>query len=361
MNAIPLVWWGAISFASVINVGVYLLGASKSQEQLPKNLAPNPGYRTLLQRLAGVYVFVCAFRSLLPRIDVERICFWDSSLSSISIGIPSLLSFQHNKCIDVVAGRSVATVAELAFAAEICIAISSLASDFERSGKGATFKYALIRMCTRVCFVAIILAEFCSWTGVITGVQVWNASEESLWCIVTTVLLLCCGLLYIDLRAWGKDKPRGFRTSADRKAWEEAWKSANNFLIGYLIVTPPYILYLFLVDVPMYYSRWQASGRNLPQWAPTIAAFANYINVPGCFVVTRDFDMWKEDMIWMGGYFTVAVWGAMWIASNPPRLPPSEHIKGLCVCCCCASMLHRSYGGCVVVWCGYTILPLDDQ
>jgi hypothetical protein len=45
--------------------------------------------------LSGAYVFGCAFRSILPRADVQRICLFDTWLSSVMIG------------------RSVATVAEL--------------------------------------------------------------------------------------------------------------------------------------------------------------------------------------------------------------------------------------------------------
>jgi hypothetical protein len=35
---------------------------------------------------ASIYTFVCAFRSFFPRIDAERICFFDSLLSYPFIG-----------------------------------------------------------------------------------------------------------------------------------------------------------------------------------------------------------------------------------------------------------------------------------
>src|ERR1044072_5456275 len=47
--------------------------------------------------LCASYVFGCAFRSVLPRADVQRICLFDTWLSSVMIG------------------RTVATVAEVAF------------------------------------------------------------------------------------------------------------------------------------------------------------------------------------------------------------------------------------------------------
>ena len=58
-----------------------------------------PGMEIMLL-LSAAYVFGCAFRSLLPRADVQRICLFDTWLSSVAVG------------------RTVATVAEICFAAQ---------------------------------------------------------------------------------------------------------------------------------------------------------------------------------------------------------------------------------------------------
>ena len=58
--------------------------------------------------LCAAYVFGCAFRSFLPRADVQRICLFDTWLSS------------------VVVGRSVATLAEICFAAQWAIVLHQL-------------------------------------------------------------------------------------------------------------------------------------------------------------------------------------------------------------------------------------------
>ena len=58
--------------------------------------------------LCAAYVFGCAFRSFLPRADVQRICLFDTWLSS------------------VVVGRSVATVAEICFAVQWAIVLHRL-------------------------------------------------------------------------------------------------------------------------------------------------------------------------------------------------------------------------------------------
>jgi len=59
--------------------------------------------------LCAIYVFGCAFRSVLPRADVQRICLFDTWLSSVLIG------------------RSVATLAELCFALQWAIVLRELA------------------------------------------------------------------------------------------------------------------------------------------------------------------------------------------------------------------------------------------
>ncbi len=56
--------------------------------------------------LSAGYVFGCAFRSILPRADVQRICLFDTWLSSVLIG------------------RSVATIAELCFAIQWAIVLA---------------------------------------------------------------------------------------------------------------------------------------------------------------------------------------------------------------------------------------------
>jgi hypothetical protein len=61
---------------------------------------PSGGYVTHQRWLSGVFAAACAFRAALPRVDLEWQCLWDSPLSSIFVG------------------RSVATVAELCFAAQ---------------------------------------------------------------------------------------------------------------------------------------------------------------------------------------------------------------------------------------------------
>src|SRR5262249_57494215 len=90
-----LVWWSALCAVSVFNICGWRLSAAALARR--KATAEPADY--LFQRrqlvLSAVYVFGCAFRSILPRADVQRIGLFDTWVSSVFVG------------------RTVATVAEL--------------------------------------------------------------------------------------------------------------------------------------------------------------------------------------------------------------------------------------------------------
>src|SRR5271168_3501553 len=89
-------WWYFLVVVSGVNAVLWLQLRSRFSRTEP------------LLLLSGVYVFVCVFRSILPRADVQRICLFDTWLSGI------------------LAGRSVATIAELCFALQWAIVLQEL-------------------------------------------------------------------------------------------------------------------------------------------------------------------------------------------------------------------------------------------
>src|SRR6202012_1996661 len=96
----------------------------------------------LMLLLCAAYVFGCAFRSILPRADVQRICLFDTWLSS------------------VVVGRSVATVAELCFAAQWTIVLTRLGA---MAGSDTVLNAALLIL------PLILMAEAFSGYAVLTN------------------------------------------------------------------------------------------------------------------------------------------------------------------------------------------------
>src|SRR5437660_408332 len=131
-------WWGALSLVSGANIAFWFLLYRQFQSQPIGVLGGASQTGSMLALCAG-YVFGCAFRSVLPRADVQRICLVDSWLSSI------------------VVGRTVATLAEVCFVAQWAIILHQLGT---MTGAGTTVNAALVIV------PLIVMAEGFSWYAV---------------------------------------------------------------------------------------------------------------------------------------------------------------------------------------------------
>src|SRR5262245_63715974 len=72
-NRKTALWWAGLCTAALFNIGVWLVVAWVER--------PYTEYRSWQLMLSGIYVSVCAFRSVFPRVDLERFCIWDTSFS----------------------------------------------------------------------------------------------------------------------------------------------------------------------------------------------------------------------------------------------------------------------------------------
>jgi hypothetical protein len=242
------VWWGFLVVISAINVTLWLQLRARYGRAI---LDP-------LFLLSGAYVFGCAFRSLLPRADVQRICLFDTWLSSVLVG------------------RSVATVAELCFAIQWAIVLNEL-------GKVAHSDTA--KNIARLVVPLIALAECCSWFAVISTNFLGNVLENSLWTV--TFALIAIALMRLTA---------SFRSIAQ---WVIA--AAAGGVIGYVV-------FMATIDVPMYVSRWQA---DLANGKELLGLFAGLQDLATHWVVTHDFAQWQDEIPWMSLYFSVAVWTSL--------------------------------------------------
>jgi len=248
------IWWGFLLAVSVVNVALWLA----LFRFLPRRVLGGVLRVEVLVVLSAVYVFGCAFRSVLPRADVQRIALFDTWLSSVAVG------------------RSVATVAELCYAIQWAIVLYALArsarSPFTRGVAGGIVPL-------------IVVAEGCSWYAVITTNYLGNTLENSLW--VATYLLIAIGLI-----------PLLYRFTGALRALIAA------ALVGIL----GYAVFMFSVDIPMYVGRWQAdlaSGKEL------LGLFAGLHDAATRRVVTRDLAPWHNEIAWLSLYFSVAVWTSL--------------------------------------------------
>jgi hypothetical protein len=249
-----LIWWSALCAAAAVNVAAWGVSAwmlSRRRAQLPADVFAT---RRRLLWLGAVYVLGCSFRSVLPMIDVPRLCLHHTWVSYIVIG------------------RSVATVAELAFAVQWALLLR------EAGAKRAA----------RAVVPLIVVAEILSWLAVLTTNNLFHAAENSLWTLTAAL-----ALAFLASR-WRLVGDRGKRVIAAAIACGAA-----------------YIAFMVTVDVPMYLARWHPGQHYL-----SLSEGMREI-LQRC-IVDRDWAKWRDDALWLTLYFTVAVW----ISVALPQLPP---------------------------------------
>jgi hypothetical protein len=250
-------WWSLLTLVSGVNIAVWFVLYRRLHEQPTGGLGSTSGVQSMLL-FGAAYVFGCAFRSLLPRADVQRICLFDTWWSS------------------VVVGRSVATVAEVAFAAQWAMILHQLGT---MTGADTTLSTAWVIV------PLILIAEGFSWYAVLTKNYLGNAIENSIWAVAFFLVGIgLCRLL------------------------PEFGGPARVVLAVAITGIAAYLAFLMTIDVPMYLSRWRTevidSGRLL-------TPLEGLRDVSTRWIVTHDLAEWKDEIAWMSLYFSAAVWASL--------------------------------------------------
>lgn len=251
-----------------------IIAWSLSARLLNRRYAVMPAelYRTrrLQLLLSAVYVFGCAFRSAFPVYDVPRICLFNHWLSS------------------VIVGRSVATIAELCFVGQCALMLNEV-SRAARSALGTAVSRAVVPL--------IAIAEVCSWYSVLTTSNLGHVAEESIWGVAVALLVMSAMTIY----------PR-------------CTPSGRSMFAACCAAGLAYVVFMFAVDVPMYWSRWladEASGRHYMSIAQGV------LDVATRRIVSYRWEVWKSEIAWMSLYFSLAVWISMSMIHAPA---PETHI-----------------------------------
>ncbi len=249
------IWWIFLSAASLINICIWfwLRYYRFSGVSLRSVFSFQQNPRSIIW-FSAFYVFGCAFRSFLPRADVQRICLFDSWISSVFVG------------------RSVATVAELAFIAQWSIILGLF---------GTATNDRFIQKLSQIILYSILAAEVFSWYAVITTNYLGNSIEESLWG------LTYAGIAIAILKLWFKLKGPMRLT-------------AGFCFIGALL----YVAFMFTVDVPMYLTRFQADTITNKSY---LGFWSGMNDLLTRWHVTYNISDWKTEIPWMTLYFTFAV------------------------------------------------------
>ena len=257
-------WWSQLTLVSAINIAAWFSLYHYLQKPRTGGLGGTSSTELMLL-LCAAYVFGCAFRSFLPRADVQRICLFDTWLSSVVIG------------------RSVATVAEVCFAAQWAIALHQLGTI---TGADTTLNAAWVIV------PLILIAECFSWYAVLTKKYFANAIENSIWALAFFIVAVgLCRLL------------------------PEFDGAVRVVLVVAVVGIAGYLTFLVTVDVPMYFRRWRA---KFGHGGKLLRPLDGLREVSARWVVTHDFAEWKDEIVWMSLYFSAAVWASL----------------ALCVCYC---------------------------
>lgn len=245
-------WWSLLTLVSGANIAAWFW-VYRYLHEAPTGIHSASNVELMLL-FSAAYVFGCAFRSMLPRADVQRICLFDTWLSSVTVG------------------RSVATVAEVCFVAQWAMILHRLGT---MTGANTTLiaAWAIVPL--------ILVAECFSWYAVLTKKFFCNAIENSIWGVGFLIIVIgLCRLL------------------------PEFGGAARVVLASSVIGIAGYLAFLAAIDIPMYLTRSRTGIRPLSPLEGLRDASLRW-------VVTHDLAQWKDEIAWMSLYFSAAVWASL--------------------------------------------------
>ena len=264
MTSEIFVWWCFLGAVSVLNLGAWAWSAWVLERRRAALGPQAHAARRLQLLLSAVYVGGCAFRSVFPLHDVPRICLVDSWLST------------------VIVGRTVATVAELCFAAQWALLMAELAH-----AAGSTVG----RLASRALVPMIAVAEACAWYSVLTTSNLGHVVEASIW--TASAAMMVAGML---------------------AAWQRCNATLRRVLVLGCAAGLAYVAFMVLFDVPMYRARWladEAAGRTYLSLAQGL------IDSTRNCVVSHRWQDWHTEVVWMSAYFSAAVWLSIALIHTP--------------------------------------------
>jgi hypothetical protein len=259
-----MTWWTGLCCLAFVNFCLLLLIYRMHQRQKMNMSKQMIQLRNWMFILATLYTLGCGFRSVFPRGDLLRIVLYDSWISSVVIG------------------RTVATIAELSFVAQWSLLLHEI---------GTFSSNKRIILLSKIPLPMIVIAELFSWYACITTNYFGTIIEESLWAVAAAITVY------------------GFLLARAHYVSKQRTYLQMGIVTGCL-----YVLYMVLVDVPAYISKWSASeavGRVY------YSIYDGLIDVSTRWHYTRAFEDWQYEMVWMSLYFSVAVWISMYMVVAP--------------------------------------------
>jgi len=267
-----VMWWMVLCAMGVVNVCSWQRCARALTDRRAVTRQDFYNFQRWQLLLSAVFVLGCGFRSCFPRADVQRLGLIDTWASSVLVG------------------RCVATAAELCFMAQWALLLRYVGYDV-RSRFMVTISWFIVPL--------IAVAEICSWYAILTTCYLGNVLEESIWTLSASLLLVGCLVV-----------------------WPRCLAASKPFLLAVLLLGVIYVLFMTTVDIPMYFSRWQADeamGRNYLSLGQGVQdAWSRR-------VVTFAWEEWRNEIPWMTLYFSVCVWWSLVLVHVPRWWPCPKH------------------------------------
>lgn len=261
---IGIVWNKILGTIAVINIIVILHHIFTRMNKSGSN------FKLIL--LVTIYVFVCAIRSIWPRVDSSGLCIHDKYISTPFIG------------------RCFTTIAEISFSVFI-VSVTNIILDSLYYMKDVD----VIRKLNNSMIVLISIAQIFCWIGIASKDPSYNMIEESIWTIFACIMLV----IYLTLNSRINKLPSSPKL-----------KQLKSIMPYILIGCVIYILFMILNDIPMYYKRTQELRKKKASYN---SLYDGIEDLKKCKKVTSSFKEWKEDMPWLTFYFTLTVWGSIMV------------------------------------------------
>jgi len=251
-----LVWWRVLCALATLNICLWLalwhFGPSGN---------PYSAYHLVL---SGIYVLVCAYRSVFPRVDLERLVLIDTSASSIFLG------------------RSLATVAEICFGIQLGLLVHQL---------GAQAGLPWVQHAAWVTTLCTVLAQCFCWHSILTLNHFTQAVEELLWAAGLSWMAALLAVIALD-------------TSGVVHWLAVAGIVGSVVFVGYVLV----------FDVPLYLKRFHG-GRAIGRQYLTLAQGLRDA------LQRRErelrWEKWQDDALWLTPYFSFGVWVSLSLGLLP--------------------------------------------
>lgn len=257
-------WWTFLCVVATTNAIMWALSArllSQRQGHWPAN---SYATRRLILWLSAGYVIGCGFRSVLPMIEVTRICLHDLWISRVVIT------------------RSIATIAELCFAIQWALVLHEA---------GLNVGSRIVVIVSRLLVPIIIVAELFCWAAVLRADYLSHALENAHWTLAAVLGLVALIVL-----------------------WPRIVKAQRYILAGAIVCSMGYVIFMITIDVPMYLARWEAAISSGQELRPLLDGI--HLALQRC-LIQQDWILWREDAVWLTLYFTIAVWISIVLPHSP--------------------------------------------